>query len=1167
MTNLTKKSVAAIAILCVVCSSLFAGVIIHFGKGVNVEAGRFFDVSIDPSNASLVVGQVQSFTVHSSLPSESLNYSWSYYTPVNVSVSVDGVQAWWNGSGTFDAGGSFSFSFLTACAGLRLSVHVVENDPSSSLYGGCGDASASVFDPYAAPSVYLDAFPIGTIVEADGAGWYRYTTNGQSKYSSTNASKVFEFAIGNSSAGDSIFIKTGTYGPIYLNKDVSLIGEGISTTPAVYPLDPDDMITGMTGVVISITTASTNAITIAGTRGNIRIENIGIHFSGSGTGIGVYSPAAHDQSGLMYCTLRNIVVWGHDASHYAFYLVNFQHCEFTLLYSFGGPAFHFATNSSTLCYGISNIGLIYARVPVTISGMTLNVINMVGGANSSFAGARINRLHVMDRRIESTGASLYMRYADDCDIREADIEDTYPKTLINLVDSNHINIYSGIMFGGAVKHTGTAFCGYWGGYIRSYLSNITTDSGTDFIMPQCDAKSDVLMNFTRLIQESNYVVYEVSGTFYATCGLSGMDYSHTSARWVLQSVVDALPASGGTITLHAADYVLSSTWEINKNYVTVTGWGAQDAGLAELKIADNVNVPAITVSGSYVTLRDLTIDGNKGVESATTDAITVTGEHCLFERLFVRNAERYGVSLSGGGSSNVFRDCLILGAKKYGIYANGGYFTTIDSCEFRDIGQSSGFTDVAGVAFTGIGVGGAVTNCRFNFIYSNVSGTCYGYGIEELSSTWDGMQYTSNSGYGCAQGLFSPFLSKSSTMTGNVYHHTGTVGVSEPPTSTVGTAEAYSYLVYTDGSSYFMRNGSTGRIDYSGANASQIFANVLNNMTSGTIHFGLGVFRFTSNITYTATGQIIFEGEGQPECISYGYVESTGGTVLAFDGACLISGRIGWGNNFVFRDLAIEIGGNYSTKDYAMKFDYTLLECSNVGWVFNGEFQDSTAIVDQATAGPPANCQIWSDVFISDERLTGQYTYLFHFSTENGVFQNFGFILKPDLPNGWYNLFYLHGSGDSWTTLKHWNFFMDSSFWSGTGRYQMFYGDGRLRMENVELVPIAHCINSVHIAGSFACVDDINCELLEADVPMRPVLNTGLGYAQNSGVVTNGTATTFTITHHLASTPTWVGISFNSTNIDSAKWTTTSTTITVTVHNRVTTDQVVACYWEAKYVP
>lgn len=235
--NLTKKSVTAIAVLCLICSSVFAGVIIHIGKGVNVEGGRFFEVSIVPSNVSLIVGQVQNFTVHCQQANEPLNYSWSYFTPVGISVSVDGTQCWWNGSGTFTAGNSFSFSFLTACAGLRLSVHVVDNDPSSPLYGGCGDASTSVFDPYSAPSVYLDALPIGVVMESDGSGWFRYTTNGQSKYSSTNASKVLDFAKGNLTGGGKIHLASGTYTDISCTvTDLSIIFEGDGPTTILKPL-------------------------------------------------------------------------------------------------------------------------------------------------------------------------------------------------------------------------------------------------------------------------------------------------------------------------------------------------------------------------------------------------------------------------------------------------------------------------------------------------------------------------------------------------------------------------------------------------------------------------------------------------------------------------------------------------------------------------------------------------------------------------------------------------------------------------------------------------------------------------------------------------------------------------------------------------------------------
>jgi hypothetical protein len=60
------------------------------------------------------------------------------------------------------------------------------------------------------------------------------------------------------------------------------------------------------------------------------------------------------------------------------------------------------------------------------------------------------------------------------------------------------------------------------------------------------------------------------------------------------------------------------------------------------------------------------------------------------------------------------------------------------------------------------------------------------------------------------------------------------------------------------------------------------------------------------------------------------------------------------------------------------------------------------------------------------------------------------------------------------------------------------------------------------------------------------------------GVVTNSTATSFSISHGLSGVPSVVFCSFNSTQVNAFKWTSTSSTITVTVVNSATSDQVVA---------
>jgi hypothetical protein len=93
--------------------------------------------------------------------------------------------------------------------------------------------------------------------------------------------------------------------------------------------------------------------------------------------------------------------------------------------------------------------------------------------------------------------------------------------------------------------------------------------------------------------------------------------------------------------------------------------------------------------------------------------------------------------------------------------------------------------------------------------------------------------------------------------------------------------------------------------------------------------------------------------------------------------------------------------------------------------------------------------------------------------------------------------------------------------------------------------------------------------VIDASAGTRMLYATGnVGFVtENSGSSLNATATTFTITHGLAGTPTGVWCSFNTTQISSWTWTSTSSTITVTVVNSATADQIVACYWEAKYVP
>jgi hypothetical protein len=657
--------------------------------------------------------------------------------------------------------------------------------------------------------------PYGYIVDTNGTYFLAYNgTTGYLESESTNSTTLFSNAIGNCSSGQSIFIRNGTYGPIFLNKDVSLIGEGLSTTPAAYPSDPDDMITGMSGVVIRITTANTNALTINGTRGNICIENIGIHFTGSGTGNGVYSPAAHDQSGLMYSTMRNIVVWGHDANHYAFYLVNFQHCVFSLFLSFGGPAFHLQTDSSTLTYGISEFGLTYSRVPSTISTMTHNVYEFIGTTGGKIGGLKFDRVHIMDRSGANTASSLYIENGYVIDIRELDIENPMKK-MVTMLNCSYITTFSAFMFGGGVSHTGCIFCGYQYGYIDPTWSGTNlgalTDSGTDFIGSGVSLPTSVNVTFSRSNHMScSYRVYMIGTLYYATDGSTGQNTIWGSnAEYVFATVESVMPTGGGLISIGPADYAFSNTFYVNKTGITFQGETSNN-GVVRFILVDGKNVPLLNITADYTTFRDITINGNNWGQNNSTDTVVIKANNCLFERVTVTRGPRYLVSMTGG-DHNVFRDSDFAYSYKGGFYIDGGTsYAIIDSCQISDIGSGTQFTDVAGV-YLGWCIGGAIINSQFHYIDSAVGATHYGYGIEELSGASTNMQYITNSGYACAQGLFATIQSTSSVQENNVYYHSDTVGASEP--STGAFEHTVLNIANTTATTFVFASGTSGTPD------------------------------------------------------------------------------------------------------------------------------------------------------------------------------------------------------------------------------------------------------------------------------------------------------------------------------------------------------------------
>jgi hypothetical protein len=141
--------------------------------------------------------------------------------------------------------------------------------------------------------------------------------------------------------------------PLIITKSLSFRGIGVFT--AIAPLSvvpyfatPDEP-PYLYGSVIVQATAATDAIQITGTALTVNMSDFGIRFADAirhvNTGHGInYTPSTlyesyHDQ-GLQNSTWRNVMVFGHDGNHYAFYLVNPLLCAFRDIFSWGGGLFY-----------------------------------------------------------------------------------------------------------------------------------------------------------------------------------------------------------------------------------------------------------------------------------------------------------------------------------------------------------------------------------------------------------------------------------------------------------------------------------------------------------------------------------------------------------------------------------------------------------------------------------------------------------------------------------------------------------------------------------------------------------------------------------------------------------------------------------------------------------
>lgn len=179
-----------------------------------------------------------------------------------------------------------------------------------------------------------------------------------------------------------------------VTKNITIRGKGISEVWGNVTLSGGTQYPGVApwiqGTVIRQNTAATNVISCTATGIKMDLYKLGlsfgssIAFSNTGHGVYVVPPVSGTglDNGLTTSRWDDVLVFGHDGNHYAFYTVNNNYGQFKHLRSYGGGGWYQECNSQTSAFGNGTIEGTYFAV---ISGGTANGFTIKSGS-ATFPG-------------------------------------------------------------------------------------------------------------------------------------------------------------------------------------------------------------------------------------------------------------------------------------------------------------------------------------------------------------------------------------------------------------------------------------------------------------------------------------------------------------------------------------------------------------------------------------------------------------------------------------------------------------------------------------------------------------------------------------------------------------------------------------------------------------
>jgi hypothetical protein len=391
--------------------------------------------------------------------------------------------------------------------------------------------------------------------------------------------------------------------------------------------------------------------------------------------------------------------------------------------------------------------------------------------------------------------------------------------------------------------------------------------------------------------ETSIIVWKYNSTFYASRNMSTLMVMELrdNASAVIQNAAGNLSSIGGTVFVKTGTYYIDSTIYLNYSGVTVQGEGWGISGCGTWLILTTAGIPIFYIGGTapahtwFITVKDIELDGN---HLAGTNGVKIGGDTYIsdvwFQNVFFYQFGESGLKVQAHMYKvwNVWvRQCLLEENGLYGVYLTDATDVTtlnidrvsVENCHFYGNLNSlrcdspcvydSTFSQntveqerQSSVNCTGgrswkiqgnrIFDCGTETANTYGAVYVNGTGALgYGGNPESWVITDNQLQdqFAVHMNYSVwLTGNITDFQVKDNTFAslstayrgdGLTVYSSNIVVEGNSVAVPYEDASGYSYIVFTDGSSYFMRNGSTGRIDFSSTNASQVANFAVGNLT------------------------------------------------------------------------------------------------------------------------------------------------------------------------------------------------------------------------------------------------------------------------------------------------------------------------------------------------